>query len=234
MRGMRRRRSQAVRRSAGGPAAVQRAAGLALGVVLLLLSGSDASLAQRPAGRSRGSEIDLTMRQAQVLLRRGDAAAAAELLAPLAEKHPRDTRLTRMLVEAHLRNDAPRVAAARIEEALHQHRQRDLELWRLLARAYREAGDGAQAVDALLGALQERPAWTARLRDSFELLVADSLVGEAALAAFSRRAQAPDAPDPWREILAHLYVVRGRGAEALALVAALDRAQQARGRRLFV
>lgn len=206
--------------------------GLLLLFLVTLLAGSAA--AQRSARTPPGDRIDLVLRQSQALLRRGDTAAAIELLEPLLAEHPREKRLAIALAEAHLRAGEPRIAAARIEEALHQHRLRDLDLWVLLSRAYRQDGDGPQAVSALLSALRERPAWAARLRDDFELLVSDSLVGEAALESFSGLALASNAPDAWREILAHLYVVSGRDAEALALVAELDRSHGADGRQLFL
>jgi len=163
--------------------------------------------------------------QAERLVRQGRAPEALPILETLHRRYPDDPRVLLALASAHLHGGNQDSAIVLLRTAAEERGERDPNLWVQLSRFHRRAGDGRAAVAALLRCIDQRPIWAERLRDRFELLVADSTVGDSALAALEEAALPAEAGSAYKELLAHVYATGGRTAEALRLVMEVDRAQ---------
>jgi tetratricopeptide (TPR) repeat protein len=137
------------------------------------------------------------------------------------------------LGSAYSSNGEDLKAAALYEKAIYEQGMKEFDLWTLLAKACRRAGDGERAVSALIACLRWRPSWVGRLKDQFELLATDPEVGPESIAALEAASLPEEARGAWQEILAHVYMVTGEGQKALDLVLTLDREKKGSGKFVF-
>jgi tetratricopeptide (TPR) repeat protein len=198
-------------------------AGLALIAVTLASARAQAPVQARP------HSVQDAMHQAELLLRQGQTGPATELLERLRAERPDDVRLVVLLGRAYERGGESDRAIALYEEAVGSFGRDDLGLWIELSRARQVAGQGAEAVEALLRCTRAHPGWGPDLVDRFELLVSDSTAGASALRALEQSAGAADAPLAWLEILGNVYATTGQTERSLELLMRLERRQPSDG-----
>jgi tetratricopeptide (TPR) repeat protein len=223
-----------VGRPAGlAPVAVALAVALTVALAVALAVGLAPAPARAQAQApvlARPHSLQDAMHQAELLLRQGQTGPATELLERLRAEAPDDARLVVLLGRAYERGGASDRAIALYEEALAGFARDDLGLWIELSRARQLAGQGAEAVEALLRCTRAHPAWGPDLVDRFELLVSDSTAGPAALRALEQAAGADDVPLAWLEILGNVYATTGQSERSLELLMRLERRQPGDGR----
>ncbi len=186
-----------------------------------------------PVGREQPRlEIERAIMDAHQLLAAGRATQAIAQLERLHARYPGEPRVILALADAYARGGEPLKAVDMLQGEIERSGAREPDLWAHLAMAYQRAGQGADAAETLLAALQLQADWLGRLRDQLEIAATDSAVGQAALERLRSRASSRDAPTVWREALAHVLVVTGHFEEAVGLVAGLDREKRGRGRGL--
>jgi tetratricopeptide (TPR) repeat protein len=204
--------------------------GLALTLLVALVL---PAAAQRQSRQPTSDPIDRVLRQAHSLSRQGRTAQAVKLIEGFLDEHAQDRRVITALGSAYSSNGEDLKAAALYEKAIYEQGMKELDLWTLLAKACRRAGDGERAVSALIACLRWRPSWVGRLKDQFELLATDPEVGPESIAALEAASLPEEARGAWQEILAHVYMVTGEGQKALDLVLTLDREKKGSGKFVF-
>lgn len=189
----------------------------------------------RPLPPGKDGEVvrQATLRQAEEWLRLHLPSRAITLLEPLHQERPADTTIRLLLAEAYGAAGRHEDAAAIYRAEAERHGAEDPSLWMRLARTLQSAGQGRQAVEALLECSRRQPDVTPHLLDAFQLLASDSLVGKEARETLDAAAREPDSPIAWSEIVAQAEALAGDGAKALALTLRLERRQSSGGLRLL-
>jgi tetratricopeptide (TPR) repeat protein len=185
--------------------------------------------AQSTQRHARRDPIEHALRNARQLIKQNQASRAVQQLEALLLKHPGDLRIIMLMGSAHTALGEYDKAADLYLGEIDRTGGRSIDLWIDLAGVYRRDGRGADAIEILLEALENHPAWGRLLTDPFELVATDSVGGEEAVAMLRDKALAPDAPATWREALAHVCIVTGAYTDALILLTDLDREKQASG-----
>jgi len=179
------------------------------------------------------SPVTRDLRTASALVKQGQIPAAIELLEPLLERYPGESRVIRMLGEAYQRIDGYDEAIELYRNEINRAGGRTTEFWSLIVNAQQRADRCTDAVDTLLEVLEREPAWLNRFRDQLELVVTDSTCGRPALAYLEERAKEKSCPPAWREALGNVYVVLERDQMALEVYTELDRQRPDRGQAIY-
>jgi len=191
--------------------------------------------AARPLPPGREGEVvrQAALRQAEEWMRLRLPARAIPLLEPLHQERPTDATIGLLLAEAYAGagryGDAVTIYRAEAE----RRGAEDPSLWMRLAHTLQLAGEGRQAVEALLECSRRQPEATPHLLDAFQLLASDSLTGKEARETLEAAAREPNSPIAWSEIVAQAEALAGDGAKALALTLRLERRESSGGLRLL-
>lgn len=179
------------------------------------------------------SPVTSALRTATALIKQGQIPAAIELLEPLLEQYPGESRVIRTLGEAYQRTEGYDQAIALYRNEINRSGGRTTEFWSLIINAQQRADRCTDAVDTLLEIFEREPAWLARFRDPLELVVTDSTCGRSALVYLEQRAGEKSCPPAWREALGNVYVVLEQDQKAVEIYTELDRQRPDRGQAIY-
>lgn len=198
-----------------------------------LPAGPGPGVSPLPPGKAGQVALQATLRQAEEWMRLRLPSRAITLLEPLHQERPADATIRLMLAEAYVLAGRHLDAVAIYRTEAERRGAEDPSLWLRLAHTLQLAGQGRQAVEALLECSRQLPESTPHLLDAFQLLASDSLIGKEARATLDAATRDPGSPIAWSEIVAQSEALAGDGAKALALTLRLERRQSSGGSRLL-
>ncbi len=200
--------------------------------VLFLAGNVNETGAQTRAARPP-DPVDTLLRDARLALREGRTIEIIPRLEEMLQDHPGDMRIIFVLGPAYLRVSNFEEAAVLYQGEIDRSGGRSIELWIRLADVYRMSRSADELINTLLTGLKQTPGWLPRFSDMVEIAVKDPAMKETAFNLLKQRADEPDAPLVWREVLAHACLVTGDFTEAIRTEMTIVRERRSSGNSLL-